>query len=110
MSLDLNPSEAAAHGKLKRVYARLPLRVHSAATKGLARGGPGNPLRADRQGMHSSAQPDGVAIGLGWTSKATRVPMHVVARNGIDLASWTSALEWRDEALEALGRRPVWRR
>jgi hypothetical protein len=49
MLLTLNPSETTPVCKLKRVYARLPLRVHSAAKKGLARGGPGNPLRPERE-------------------------------------------------------------
>jgi hypothetical protein len=47
MPLTPTPAEPTQLCKLKRVYARLPLRVHSAATKGLARGGPGNPLRAE---------------------------------------------------------------
>ena len=33
--------------KLKRVYARLPLRVHSAAPKGFAGTGSGNPSHAE---------------------------------------------------------------
>ena len=33
--------------KLKRVYPRLPLRVHSAAPKGFAGNGSGNPLHAE---------------------------------------------------------------
>jgi len=33
--------------KLKRVYARRPLRVHSAAPKGLAGNGSGNPFHSE---------------------------------------------------------------
>jgi hypothetical protein len=33
--------------KLKRVYPRLPLRVHSAAPKGFAGNGSGNPLHCE---------------------------------------------------------------
>jgi hypothetical protein len=47
MHLQPNPSQTTPFCKLKRVYPRLPLRVHSAAAKGLARVGVGNPLRAE---------------------------------------------------------------
>jgi hypothetical protein len=47
MLLTLKPSETTRDCKLKRVYARLPLRVHSAATIRVAAGGPGNRLRLE---------------------------------------------------------------
>jgi hypothetical protein len=41
------PAQPALDCKLKRVYPRLPLRVHSAAPKGFAGNGSGNPPRPE---------------------------------------------------------------
>ena len=47
MTLVPKPSQIIADCKLKRVYARLPLRVHSAVPKGFAGTGMGNPVRPE---------------------------------------------------------------
>jgi hypothetical protein len=47
MRLEPNPARTTRCCKLKRVYPRLPLHVHSAGQEGLAGAGSGNPARAD---------------------------------------------------------------
>jgi hypothetical protein len=49
MRLDPKPAPTTRDCKLKRVYPRLPLHVHSAAQKGLARTAAGNPGRQDAE-------------------------------------------------------------
>jgi hypothetical protein len=75
MRLALDPSQPSPLCKLKRVYARLPLRVHSAAMKGLARGGPGNPLRAERAA-------NGVFRAAGWSCERPR--LYVQGNTSVD--------------------------
>jgi hypothetical protein len=45
MRLEPNPARRIRVCKLKRVYPRLPLRVHSAVAKGLTGKGSGDPFR-----------------------------------------------------------------
>jgi hypothetical protein len=47
MRLEPNPARTTRCCKLKRVYPRLPLHVHSAETKGLTGRGSGNPFRSE---------------------------------------------------------------
>jgi hypothetical protein len=47
MRLEPNPARTTQHCKLKRVYPRLPLLVHSAVAKGLTGKSSGNPLRPE---------------------------------------------------------------
>jgi hypothetical protein len=47
MRLEPNQARTTRCCKLKRVYPRLPLHVHSAGPKGLAGTGSGNPARAE---------------------------------------------------------------
>ena len=64
--------------KLKRVYARLPLRVHSAAPKGFAGNGMGNPVRPEPTagdpvcGSEWSADPLRIRLGSELSSEAWR--------------------------------------
>jgi hypothetical protein len=45
MALGAKPPQTVSDCKLKRVYPRLPLRVHSAVPKGFAGNGSGNPIQ-----------------------------------------------------------------
>jgi hypothetical protein len=47
MRLDSHSARTIQYCKLKRVYLRLPLHVHSAETKGFTGRGSGNPFRSE---------------------------------------------------------------
>jgi hypothetical protein len=72
------PARTIPDCKLKRVYPRLPLRVHSAAPKGFAGNGMGNPVRPEPTagdpvcGSEWSADPLRIRLGNALSSEAWR--------------------------------------
>jgi len=58
MRLDPKPAPTTRDCKLKRVYPRLPLHVHSAGQKGLAGTATGNPARQRAATSTSNWPPD----------------------------------------------------
>ena len=58
MRLEPKPAPTTRDCKLKRVYPRLPLHVHSAGQKGLAETAAGNPVRQDAAKRSSEWRPD----------------------------------------------------
>jgi hypothetical protein len=64
MRLDPKPAPMTRDCKLKRVYPRLPLHVHSAGQKGLAETAAGNPARQDAAKRPSEWRPDRLRIRL----------------------------------------------
>ena len=63
--------QTIADCKLKRVYARLPLRVHSAVPKGFARSGLGNPSRPEPTTGDAVCGSNGVPIAFASGSKTS---------------------------------------
>jgi len=64
MRLAQKPARTKHCCKLKRVYPRLPLHVHSAGQKGLAERAAGNPTRQDAANPPSEWRPDRLRIRL----------------------------------------------
>jgi hypothetical protein len=64
MSLEPQPAPTTRDCKLKRVYPRLPLHVHSAGQKGLAGTAAGNPALQDAAKCSSEWRPDQLCIRL----------------------------------------------
>ena len=86
MCLAPKPARTTERCKLKRVYPRLPLRVHSAVLKGLAGSSAGNPGGAEPPAL-------GTIRGYEWSPDRLR----------IRLESELSSEAWR--SLESAARR-----
>jgi hypothetical protein len=73
MTFGSKPSQTSADCKLKRVYPRLPPRVHSAVPKGLPGNGSGNPSLPE-------APSEGVVCGAEWSTDG----LHICVENQLN--------------------------
>jgi hypothetical protein len=81
MCLTPKPARATRYCKIKRVYPRLPLRVHSTVAKGLTGKGSGYPFRSKTPATGLSAAANRRPTDLGSASKTSRVRRPGAARN-----------------------------